>query len=80
MHRTTFHIPKMDCAAEEQMVRMRLEGMGGVLVGSMGLVADSLDNALVVCATGSAVPDLVAGALIFIVVANGARRILALSK
>jgi cation transport ATPase len=30
MNRTTFHVPKMDCAAEEQVVRMRLEGMGGV--------------------------------------------------
>ncbi|ARA93827.1 hypothetical protein AWN76_012100 [Rhodothermaceae bacterium RA] len=30
MPRTTYHIEKMDCAAEEQMVRMRLEGMDGV--------------------------------------------------
>ncbi|QXD13786.1 cation transporter [Rhodocaloribacter litoris] len=30
MLRTTYHIEKMDCAAEEQMVRMRLEGMDGV--------------------------------------------------
>ncbi|MEP0546371.1 MAG: cation transporter [Rhodothermales bacterium] len=30
MNRTTFHVPKMDCAAEEQVVRMRLEGMGSV--------------------------------------------------
>lgn len=43
-------------------------------------------NALVIVAavavgvTGSAVPDLVAGTLIFVVVANGARRILALSR
>lgn len=37
-------------------------------------------SALVVWATGSATPDLVAGALIFVVVANGARRILALSR
>ena len=37
-------------------------------------------SALVVWATASPVPDLVAGALIFAVVANGARRILALSR
>ena len=37
-------------------------------------------SALVVWATASPVPDLVAGALIFVVVANGARRILALSR
>ena len=43
-------------------------------------------NALVIAAalgvalTDSAVPDLVAGAVIFLVVANGARRILALSR
>ena len=37
-------------------------------------------SALVVWATASPVPDLVAGALIFVVVASGARRILTLSK
>ena len=37
-------------------------------------------SALVVWATASAIPDLVAGALIFLVVASGARRILALSR
>jgi Co/Zn/Cd efflux system component len=37
-------------------------------------------SALVVWATASPIPDLVAGALIFVVVANGARRILALSR
>ena len=37
-------------------------------------------SALAVWATGSGWPDLVAGALIFAVVANGARRILALSR
>lgn len=36
--------------------------------------------ALVVAATDSATPDLVAGALIFLIVANGARRILSLSR
>ena len=37
-------------------------------------------SALVVWATGAAWPDLVAGALVFAVVASGARRILALSR
>ena len=37
-------------------------------------------SALVVWATASPIPDLVAGALIFVVVASGARRILALSR
>ena len=37
-------------------------------------------SALVVWATASPIPDLVAGALIFVVVANGARRILSLSR
>ena len=36
--------------------------------------------AIAVALTGSAVPDLLAGAAIFIVVANGARRILVLSR
>ena len=37
-------------------------------------------STLVVWATASPIPDLVAGALIFVVLANGARRILALSR
>jgi Co/Zn/Cd efflux system component len=37
-------------------------------------------SALVVWATGSALPDLVAGALVFVIVAGGARRILALAR
>jgi Co/Zn/Cd efflux system component len=36
--------------------------------------------AVVVGVTGSAAPDLIAGALIFVIVANGARRILAMSR
>lgn len=36
--------------------------------------------ALLVSATGSAMPDLLAGAIIFVVVANGARRILRISR
>lgn len=36
--------------------------------------------ALLVAATGSALPDLLAGAIIFVVVANGARRILRISR
>ena len=30
MNQTTYHVEKMDCAAEEQLVRMALEGVGGV--------------------------------------------------
>ncbi len=30
MNRTTYHVDKMDCAAEEHLVRMRLDGMPGV--------------------------------------------------
>ena len=37
-------------------------------------------SALVVWATSSAIPDLIAGALIFLIVANGAQRIFVLSK
>jgi Co/Zn/Cd efflux system component/copper chaperone CopZ len=37
-------------------------------------------SALVVWATGSPLPDLVAGALVFVIVAGGARRILALAR
>ncbi len=36
--------------------------------------------AIVVATSGSAVPDLIAGAAIFVIVANGARRILALAR
>ena len=30
MNRTTYHVEKMDCAAEEQLVRMHLEGSEGI--------------------------------------------------
>jgi len=30
MNRSAFTIPKMDCAAEEQLVRMALDGVGGI--------------------------------------------------
>jgi len=30
MNRSVFHVPKMDCAAEEQLVRMALDGAAGV--------------------------------------------------
>lgn len=30
MQKTTFNIPKMDCASEEQMIRMKLEGMNNI--------------------------------------------------
>jgi Co/Zn/Cd efflux system component len=36
--------------------------------------------AVLVSATGSAIPDLLAGGIIFLVVANGARRILRISR
>jgi len=30
MNKTTFHIPKMDCTAEEQLIRMKLEGESAI--------------------------------------------------
>lgn len=30
MQRTTFNIPKMDCASEEQLIRMKLEGFDNI--------------------------------------------------
>ena len=43
MERTTYHIEKMDCAAEEQMVRMRLDGFDGVQRLAFDLPARRLD-------------------------------------
>ena len=43
MNRTTYHIEKMDCAAEEHLVRMRLEGVGGVHRLAFDLPARRLD-------------------------------------
>ena len=43
MNQTTYHVEKMDCAAEEQMVRMRLEGADGVRRLSFDLPARRLD-------------------------------------
>lgn len=31
MNKTTFHIPKMDCAAEEQLIRMKLDDESSIL-------------------------------------------------
>ncbi len=42
MHRTTFHISQMDCPAEEQLVRMRLEPMADVEQLKFDLVARKL--------------------------------------
>src|SRR5690606_22235609 len=43
MQRTTYHIEKMDCAAEERLVRMRLEGFDGVARLVFDLPARRLD-------------------------------------
>jgi len=43
MERTTYHVEKMDCAAEEQMVRMRLQNMDGVQRLAFDLPARRLD-------------------------------------
>ena len=43
MQRTTYHIPKMDCAAEEHLVRMRLDGLDGVQRLAFDLPARRLD-------------------------------------
>ena len=42
MNRSTFRIPKMDCAAEEQLVRMALDGMNEVRGLSFDLPARTL--------------------------------------
>ena len=52
MHRTTYHVEKMDCAAEEHLVRMRLEGVGAVHRLAFDLPARRLD----VVHTGDAAP------------------------
>lgn len=43
MKRTSYHVEKMDCAAEEQVVRMRLEGADGVQHLAFDLPARRLD-------------------------------------
>ena len=43
MHRTTYHVEKMDCAAEEHLVRMRLEEFDGVQHLAFDLPARRLD-------------------------------------
>ena len=43
MNRTTYHVEKMDCSAEEQMVRMRLDGLDGVRRLAFDLPARRLD-------------------------------------
>ena len=43
MQRTTYHVEKMDCAAEEHLVRMRLDSLGGVHRLAFDLPARRLD-------------------------------------
>ena len=43
MQRTTYHVEKMDCVAEEQMIRMRLENVDGVQRLVFDLPARRLD-------------------------------------
>ena len=60
---------------EAHMEASRIFTSNDVKVNLLVVAAGAL-----VWATASKVPDLVAGALIFLIVANGARRILALSR
>ena len=43
LQRTTYHVEKMDCAAEEHLVRMRLDGVDGVYRLTFDLPARRLD-------------------------------------
>ena len=58
MNQTTFHIKDMDCSSEEQMIRMRLEGMEGI----SGLEFDLTQRRLDVFHDGSpsAIADVLA--------------------
>src|SRR5512142_2500051 len=55
--KTTFAVPKMDCAAEEQLVRAALDGRSGVV----GLLVDLQARELTVVHEGA--PEEVAAAL-----------------
>ncbi|GAB4519837.1 MAG: cation diffusion facilitator family transporter [Haliangiales bacterium] len=57
MKQTTFHIKDMDCSSEKQMIRMRLEGVGGICKLEFDLAERRLD----VFHDGS--PDALADAL-----------------
>jgi len=52
MNRTTFHVEKLDCAAEEHLVRMRLEGEPGI----ERLAFDLATRHITVVHTGSPAP------------------------
>ena len=58
MNQTTFHIKDMDCSSEEQLIRMRLEGMEGI----SGLEFDLTQRRLDVFHDGSpsAIADVLA--------------------
>ena len=57
MEKTTYSIPKMDCTAEEQMVRTALAGLAGIV----NVVADLSKRELIVVHTGD--PDSITSAL-----------------
>ena len=52
MLKSTFHIKKMDCAAEEQLIRMKLEGMPGI----KQLIFDLGERKLVIVHSGEVMP------------------------
>jgi Co/Zn/Cd efflux system component len=52
MQRTTFNIPKMDCASEEQLIRMKLEGFDNI----SSLDFDIPNRTLDIYHTGQAAP------------------------
>ncbi|SKA06734.1 Cation efflux family protein [Chitinophaga eiseniae] len=52
MQKSTFHIKKMDCSAEEQLIRMKLEGIAGI----KQLVFDLPNRKLEILHTGEVQP------------------------
>ncbi len=87
--RSEYNIPRMDCPAEEQMIRMSLHNVEDIRslnfdLNVRGLINDVVANCGVIVAgilvglTGNRYPDLVIGCIIAVVVFYGALRILRL--
>ena len=47
VNRSTFRIPKMDCASEEQLVRMALDGVDVVAAGLLRNTGTNADLAVI---------------------------------
>jgi copper chaperone CopZ len=89
MLKSEYRISKMDCPSEENMIRVKLEGLPGIqklefnIDSRQFLVYHSggvILAGILVLLTQSRYPDLIVGSMVFIIVIRGAIRMIQLGK